>query len=250
MSGDPLLTILPAADKPLLDAARAVLTTSGLPPVVLIGGLAVTARLSEAGVGHRATIDIDLVTTYREPGSEASDLIADAHHSQRDPLVVRGVKVDIIPTSPVTERDLEGLDDGSRLFVAGHRWAFETGEHVRLATTESDHLDVRIATVAGLVTAKSHAVGHPNARRRATKHGSDLLDLYRLVDLHDADGSLAEDIRGGPAHLNRIVADVVDREICTNPARAATSMSPASPTPIDAVQVSDTMESFVDGLRR
>ena len=250
MSGDPPLTTLPASSRPLLEAARAVLATPGLPPVVLIGGLAITTRVSAAGVEHRATVDIDLVTTYLEPDPEAAELIADAHHSARDPLVVGGVKVDIIPTGPVSEDDLDGLDDGPRLFVTGHRWAFETGEATRLAVTGSDHLDVRIASVAGLVAAKSHAVGYPNARRRATKHGSDVLDLYRLVDLYDGDGALTVDLRAGPAELARIVADVADREISANPARAATTMAAASSTPIDAVRVADTIEAFIEGLRR
>ncbi|MGB3411935.1 MAG: hypothetical protein WBA45_12155 [Microthrixaceae bacterium] len=62
MSGDPSLTLLPVSDGPLLEAARTVLATPGLPPVALIGGLAVTARVSAAGALHRATNDIDLVT--------------------------------------------------------------------------------------------------------------------------------------------------------------------------------------------
>lgn len=126
MSGEPPLTTLPASSRPLLEAARTVLATPGLPPVVLIGGLAVTTCVSAAGVEHRATVDIDLVTTYLEPEPEAAELIADAHHSAQDPLLVDGVKVDIIPTNAVSEADLDGLDDGSRLFVSGHRWAFET----------------------------------------------------------------------------------------------------------------------------
>jgi hypothetical protein len=60
--------------------------------------LAVTARVSAAGALHRATNDIDLVTIYLEPDPEAAELIASAQGADARPLLVNGVKVDIIPT--------------------------------------------------------------------------------------------------------------------------------------------------------
>lgn len=249
MSGDLALTILSATTEPLLDAVRAVLATPGLPPVVLIGGLAVTMQVSAAGAAHRATIDIDLVTAYLEPAPEAVDLIAAAHHSDQHPLVIGTIKVDVIPTSPLTEGDLEGLDDRSRLFLAGHRWAFETAKPARITTAGSEPVVIHVATPAGLVAAKSHAVGYPSSTRRALKHGSDLLDLFRLVDLYDAEGDLTEELRAGPAQLGRIIADVAQREIGANPAAAANKMAAASLTPIDPDRVTDTIDAFIEGLR-
>lgn len=250
MSGDPALILLPASDGPLLEAARTVLSTPGLPPVALVGGLAVTARVSAAGALHRATNDIDLVTIYLEPDPEAVELIASAHDAEAHPLLVNGVKVDIIPTSPVDDADLDGHEDRHRLFLAGHRWAFDTAEQARLTVPGTTPLLVQVATPAGLVAAKSHAVGFPTSTRRATKHGSDLLDLVQLVDLCGGGDALAASLRAGPAELARIIADVCDREILANPIRAARTIGAVSPTPIDPDDIADIVGAFVDDLRR
>lgn len=53
MSGDHPLIVLPAHSHDLVEVARAVLATPDLPDVALIGGLAVTMRVSAAGIGHR-----------------------------------------------------------------------------------------------------------------------------------------------------------------------------------------------------
>src|SRR5262249_30452264 len=81
VSGDPDAPLVAVADhsRPLLDAARTVLETPGLPRVVLIGGLAVTIRVMEAGAAHRATADVDLVTDATEP--TALEVLADAFHT-------------------------------------------------------------------------------------------------------------------------------------------------------------------------
>lgn len=83
MSGDPPLIALPEYNRSLLEATRTVLATPDLPPVVLIGGLAVTMRVSAAGAAHRATVDIDLVTVDVEP--EAVKVLADAHATPKQP---------------------------------------------------------------------------------------------------------------------------------------------------------------------
>lgn len=250
MSGEPELTVLAASNRPLLDAAKIVLTTPGLPDLVLIGGLAVTTRVSAAGALHRATTDIDLVTTYLEPEPEVAEMIAAEHGSDTHPLLVGGVKVDIIPTNPVDDIDLDGHEDQHRLFLAGHRWAFETAQDERLAVPGAEPLSISVATPAGLVAAKSHAIGYPSNTRRATKHGSDLLDLFRLVDLFGVDRTLADELRDGPAELARVIADVCHREIISNPAAAAHKMTSASPTPVEVADVADVIGGFVDDLRR
>lgn len=250
VSGEPALTVLAASNRSLLEATRIVLATPDLPDLVLIGGLAVTTRVSSAGAVHRATTDIDLVTTYREPEPEAVDVIAAHQGSATRPLVVGGVKVDIIPTNPITDVDLEGHEDQHVLFLAGHRWAFETAQAERLAVAGEEQLTVPVATAAGLVAAKSHAVGFPSVTRRATKHGADLLDLFRLVDLFGRDGTLVDELRAGPAELARIIADVCDREVTSNPIAAAHKMASASPTPVEADDVADIIGEFVNDLRR
>ena len=85
-----------------------------------------------------------------------------------------------------------------QLFLSGHRWAYETGQRTRLVTVSSDVLEVSVATTAGLVACKSHAIGYPTTRRRATKHAADLLDLLRLVELYNPRGVLSDQLREGP----------------------------------------------------
>jgi hypothetical protein len=250
VSGEPSIVLLSPFDRPLLEAVRTILTTPGLPPVVLIGGLAVTTRVGAAGVAHRATVDIDFVTVYLETPPEAVELIAAAHQSRTHPLVVNGVAVDLIPTHPLAPGDLDGLGDGDRLFLAGHRWAFETAVDERLAAAGVEPVLVKMATPAGLLAAKAHAVGYPSPTRRATKHASDMLDFVRIVDLYGPAGTLADKLRSGPAELDRIIADVSVREITTNPVGAVNQMNAASPTPLDVDDVVDLIEAFVAELRR
>jgi hypothetical protein len=222
------------------------MATPGLTDVALIGGLAVTMRISAAGVGHRATVDIDLVTIESDP--EAAEILADAHNTGSQHLLIDKINVDLIPTRPVTERDLEGLEDKDRLFLAGHRWAFEGAEASRITTYGAEPLAIRVATPAGLVATKSHAIGYPTPLRRATKSASDLLDFFRLVDLYDRQGALGDELRAAPDGIGRIVADVARREILENPTAAANKMASASPTPIDVDDVSVVTEVFVDEL--
>jgi hypothetical protein len=90
VSGDPPLIVLRESARPLLEAARTVLATPDLPPVVIIGGLAVTVRVSAAGTAHRATVDIDLVTVDAEP--EAVEVLADAHDTSKPTLIIGEVR--------------------------------------------------------------------------------------------------------------------------------------------------------------
>jgi hypothetical protein len=79
-----------------------------------------------------------------------------------------------------------------------------------------------------------------------TKRASDLLDFFRLVDLYDREGALADELRVAPGGIARIVADVARREILANPTAAANKMASASPTPIDEDDVAAATEVFVD----
>lgn len=249
MSGEPSLITLPPSSEALFNATRSLLATAELPPVALIGGLAVTIRVSAAGVAHRATADIDLVTIYTKPGSETIDLLAAAHDSETHSIRVQGIQVDVIPTSPMSTSDLDGFEDHDYLFLAGHRWAFETAELLHISMADSPVVAIHVATPAGLVTAKAHAVGYPSTTRRATKHGGDLLDLFRLIDSYNQQGSLSREIRSAPVELARIIADVIDNEILANPVAATNMMRTASPTPLDPELVIDVNETFIEELR-
>lgn len=105
-----------------------------------------------------------------------------------------------------------------------------------------------VATPAGLVAAKSHAAGYPRQRRRATKHGGDLYDLFRLVEVFDAAGHIRAALAEAPGGVGLIVAEVVRTEILLNPGRAMREMSPAAPTALDVDRIVDVMEPFVADL--
>ncbi|MBK5288945.1 MAG: nucleotidyl transferase AbiEii/AbiGii toxin family protein [Acidimicrobiia bacterium] len=248
MSGDRLM-LLPDGSDALLDAVRAVLATPGMPDVALVGGLAVTLHVAAAGNAHRATADIDLVTASATSPPEAVELLATAHDSPSHPLVIAGVKVDLIPTHPFANTRRDPLTDAEVLFAISHRWAFDTAVPTQLTTRDSDAVTIPVATPAGVLAAKCHAIGYPTSMRRATKHSADLLDMFRIVDLYDRDGSLAVEIAGGPPDLAGLIATVADAEILANPALAAHAMALASLAPIAADAVVDAIEPFVAGLR-
>ncbi|MGH8985377.1 MAG: hypothetical protein ACRDY6_16075, partial [Acidimicrobiia bacterium] len=200
MSGDKPVTpvvVLPPALERLVGVLH-VLTAPDLPAVALIGGMAVNIRLSTAAGAHRATRDLDLVANEATP--TAVEVLSRGGGKARDQtVVVDGIEVDIIETHPVSDRDLEGLEDGQRLFVAGHRWALETASVVRVAPAgDASGVAVPVAGAAGLVTSKSHAAGHPRAARRETKHGGDLYDIFRLVEVFDAQGVLRSELAAAP----------------------------------------------------
>jgi hypothetical protein len=241
--------ILSPDTAPLLAAVRAVLDTEDLPTAALIGGLAVTIRVAAPATTYRATADIDIVTTDTDP--TLVEILATRHHTT-EPLHIAGIKVDVIPTHPVTVADLDGIDgidDGPRLFVAAHRWALVTAEPLTLATSTSEPFTVDVATPAALLATKCHAVGYARSQRRATKHGGDMLDVYRLIDAHDRDGELAAKIHEAPGDLAPVIARVIGTEILANPAKAAGSMTSASPTPIDPDDLVASLEAFIEDLR-
>lgn len=115
--------LINAAAGPLLDVAAKVLTHPDLPDAALFGGLAVTIRVAAHTTSYRATADVDLVTGDDTP--TLVELLTRDHNSP-EPVVIGDIKVDVIATGAVTDADLAGIDDGPRLFVAGHRWALDT----------------------------------------------------------------------------------------------------------------------------
>ncbi len=230
---------------PLLDAARAVQAVGGLPRMALIGGLAVTARVAATQPTYRATADVDLVVDDVEPS--VLELLADAGLGSGSNLRIDGVKVDVIPTVAFGDDDLVGLDDADRLFVVAHRWAIESAQPMRLLTPVSSALTIRVATPAGLIAAKCHAVAFARSGRRATKHGSDLLDVFSLVDALERNA--IDELRTGPGDVARLVADVIAREVLENPAAAGRAMSTSAGRPISAEVVDDVLGGFVRRLR-
>ncbi len=233
---------------PLLDVAGKVLTRDDLPAAALIGGLAVTIRVAAHNLPYRATGDIDLVTDDDTP-TLVEILTGDTGGPDPVVVVVDDIKVDVIPTAAVTDQDLDGIEDGPRLFVAAHRWALESAANVTVATTaalDAAHT-IRVATPAGLIATKSHAVGFARSQRRSSKHGSDLFDVYRLLDAHGPD-EIASALHTAPGRIAPVIADVIRATFLTRPGKAAALMTPVDTPLIDAHDVSSLMDSFVSAL--
>ncbi len=242
------MVVLPAALGDLVEVLRA-LTAPDMPAVAVIGGTAVNIRLSTAADAHRATRDIDLVANTADP--TAVQVLAERHTlAHENTVVVNGIEVDIIDTTAVTEDELEGLDTGSRLFVAGHRWALETSELILVTTAHAGAptIEIPVASAAGLVAAKSHAAGYPRSARRATKHAADLFDIYRLIEVFDTRGDLRIELAAAPAHLGQLVASVVQTEILVRPAHAMREMQSVAPVRLDVDSIIDVIEPFVTTL--
>jgi hypothetical protein len=235
-----------AAAGPLLDVAGKVLTRTDLPDIALIGGLAVTIRVAAHNLPYRATGDIDLVTDDDTP--TLVEILTRDQDSAK-PVVIDEIKVDVIATTAITDQDLDGIEDGPRLFVASHRWALDTATSVTVATTAApDHSHrIRVATPAGLIATKSHAVGFARSQRRSTKHGSDLFDVYRLLDVHGPD-EIAAALRAAPGRIAPVIADVIRATVLTRPGKAAALMTPVDTPLIDADHVAVLMETFVGAL--
>jgi hypothetical protein len=220
------------------------LIAEGMPAVAVIGGIGVTIRLATAEHGHRATVDVDVVAEDRDP--PAIQVLACEHHRLRDQTaVVAGVEIDVIPTQPVSEEALREIEDeGARLFVAAHRWALDTATSVQLTAAASSAAVVHlpVGSPGALVAAKAHAAGYGRAERRANKHGGDLFDIYRLLEVFDAQGALRADLRSAPADTGRLVARVIEVEMLTNPARTLRQMLPSSAQPLDGDHITDVLE--------
>jgi hypothetical protein len=146
-------------------------------PFVLVGGLAVAARLR---VFHRATQDLDAVVGEERRRFEqlAVETVTGAAVSDGT-LTVDGVNVDIIDIDPtVAFEDIADLDEPhDRLFVAGHLFAYRDAAAVTLIAGDRAAV-VTVATTRALLVTKLGAYHSP--RRDPRKHSSDGLDVYEL----------------------------------------------------------------------
>lgn len=160
-----------------LVAALANLTANQPHDFVLIGGLAVAARLHTF---HRATQDLDALVTDEHDRFQALTLEgvtgAVLEHGK---LTVNGVTVDIIEIDATTAFTAiaelpERID---QLFTAGHLFAhndavsLELRSGTRVAT-------VKVASARSLLITKLHA--YLNPQRDDRKHPSDAIDILEL----------------------------------------------------------------------
>lgn len=182
VSGSPPVVLASSPDGALVRLIRglAELGAAGHEPFVLIGGLAVMARLGER---HRATIDIDTVSI----GSPRRVVIADAtsavRTSDRDEVTVDRIEIGDIDPAALPD------DPRLRLFVLAHRWAFDTAGPVQLLVRGPGGVDagalVATATIPALLAMKLCAFASRRGPGQLPKQASDLLDLYRLLLVAD-----------------------------------------------------------------
>lgn len=162
-----------------LHEVRAVI---GQPPVI-VGGLAVLARLSTP---YRATVDLDVVdrllgqlpqlevlraVTGAEPVEPAAVLL---------PTPYGAVKVDVLEVRQA-ELDSPSDDPGDRLHASAHAWAHDTATEVTIEvirpTGELVEATAPVAEPGPLIGMKLQAV----MNRSTEKQGTDLLDIIRLT---------------------------------------------------------------------
>lgn len=172
--------------------------------LVLIGGLAVLARLS---VPHRATSDVDTAAVRHPTGPGALEMLLKAKAAEAaEPVGVllntpRGkVKVDVIevegrPLDPVPE------DANDALYELSHAWALDAAEPMILTASPGAEgeatkpTQVPVATPGPLVATKLQSA----MNRGASKEATDLLDIITLLlDTNTGPWALAQLTAAGP----------------------------------------------------
>lgn len=143
---------------------------------VLIGGLAVMARVAEA---YRVTEDLDTVSAdetfvdavIARPGAEFT----------QGSLSIHGVSVDRIEVPEnVDWGAIEELEDATdRLFTSAHAWAVDMAALLRIRAGELE-VAAPVAELPALFASKLHAYSSP--RRDPRKRHSDALDVVRLSE--------------------------------------------------------------------
>jgi hypothetical protein len=168
-------------------------------PVTVIGGLAVTCRLSRP---YRSTSDLDTVNR-RAAGERPQLEILLAGDAERSgvsgvliPTAAGPVQVDVLE---VTDADLDPLPDDptDRLHVLSHTWAAASATTVIVRVTGSADLPVAVAEPGPLIAMKLQSI----MNRGAAKEATDLLDIVRLT----------LDPRAGPTALGQL--ERADRQL-------------------------------------
>ncbi len=208
--------------------AVAGLGQTGLDHYVIVGGVAVAARLGQA---HRATIDVDaVIDEVAHPDAiEALLALADA---QPDPTAAHrvqlgGTKVELIGVGPVDDSSFAGMTEMQTLFVAAHTWALDTATPLTLvaAADPTVRASAPFATPAALFAMKLHAIQDRRPTSQPEKRGSDALDLYRLLLELDADGSLRVALAAAPAPLRRATRAAAQKVLIDGAVRTRGFMS-------------------------
>lgn len=172
-----IVTFAGGADAVRLVSALHRLSANDVSEFVLVGGLAVAARLK---IFHRATQDLDALTgdDRGQFSARALEIIPGAILRDAN-LFVGDVRVDIINVDPKSPyKAIAELDDPlDRLFNSAHLFAHSDASPMILRSGEIE-ASVPVASARSLLITKLHAYSNPHRDRR--KHPSDALDIFRL----------------------------------------------------------------------
>lgn len=202
--------------------AVAALGEAGLARHVVVGGIAVSARLGRA---HRATADVDTVVDNTTP-PDAVEAVLALPGSEPDPdqnhrVWVDGTKIEFLRVEPVTPADLEGVPERNALFVASHTWALDRASPLTLIAQDDRAVSATapFATPGPLIAMKLHAIQSRSAFG-PDKRGGDAWDIYRLLLDLDADGAVTAELVAAPEPLPHLVADAARRVLLDGARRA------------------------------
>ncbi len=253
MSGD--VTLIEAGDggiSRLVRTASTLFARPGFGTGALVGGLAVTVRLATV---HRATNDVDVVSD----GDASLQYVGDGDAQGPNRVEIDGVKVDVMPTSPLPATADE-LPDGEldRLFVLGHRWALESAAPVLVRVVTAgvpglgDEHTLVVATAPALVACKFHAIADRRDARRE-KRESDALDLVRLIGDLVRTPLIGEQFATAPFDLAALVSLQTQRWLiddATRTARLVNMSTGGGDVPMNPAAITTIGELFVEMLSR
>jgi hypothetical protein len=175
------------------------------PPWILVGGLAVNARV---GRTHRATNDIDMVSPDQDRLVEILVAFPDAESISAAKVQFHDpeVEVDVMDSTdskelPPAERD--------RAFALARRFAMRSASSVTISAVDGasrimHQAHIRVASRAALVVLKTLSFPERIDGNYRLKAGSDIQDLYRLVERTDLD-ELAQAIAGSGPELTTFI---------------------------------------------
>lgn len=239
----------------MVGLVRAVdtLSRSGLDDFVIVGGVAVAARLGQA---HRATTDVDtVIDEVAHP--DAIEVLLALPGATEDPtgahrVRLDGTKVEMIGVGPLDDDSFDNLTDLQTLFVAAHSWALTTATRLTLVagSDPSARATGPFATPAALFAMKLHAIQDRRATSRTEKRSSDALDLYSLLLKLDADGSIRAALVSAPAPLRHSVRIATQRMLIDAAARTRgwLSASDDQSGPVTADELRYLAQPVVDTL--
>jgi hypothetical protein len=198
----------------VVDAVTSVGELTGKQPIV-VGGLAVLARLSSA---HRATIDLDIVDRQAEGrGGQLEILRESSGTSVAEPAGVMvptrfgEVRVDVLE---VNQFELENPSDdvGDRLHIGSHAWAADTASMMTISVLgpsrqELTRASTKVAEPGPVVAMKLQAI----MDRGHAKAGTDLWDIVRLVLDPACRSTIRQQLKGCPPQMSRDIGQHVER---------------------------------------